>query len=192
MNKNALKKEYTWTPELRTTVFLGFLLRLIVLILIIYVMDGIWDIFYIEDDKKYEELAAVYKANAQGLLDFDLFEKITIGYAQRFWPFLMCVSAKLFSSAYTGRFINIILSTLCIVVVHKACYQVSENEKTALTAARLFAFLPMSILVSCFPIKDIFIMLGTMYAFYIFARVQKNGKVSWGQYILCAALMVCI
>ena len=35
-------------------------------------------------------------------------------------------------------------------------------------------------------------MLSTMYAFYVFTRVQKNCKVSWGQYLLCAALMVCI
>ena len=190
MNKHALKKENIWTSELRTTVLLGFLLRLITLILIIYVVDEVWDVFYIEDDKKYEELAAVYKANSQGLLDFNLFNKITRGYAQTFWPFVMCVSAKLFSSVYTGRFINIILSTLCIVITRNLCYEISGNDKTSLTAARLFAFLPFSILVSCFPIKDIFIMLSVMYAFYIFVRVQINRKVSAFQYVLCGALMI--
>lgn len=35
-------------------------------------------------------------------------------------------------------------------------------------------------------------MLSTMYAFYIFVRVQKNCRVSWGQYGLCGALMLCI
>ena len=185
-----LKKDNAWTPELRTTVFLGFLLRLIILILIVYVMDGIWDIYYIEDDKKYEELAAVYKANAHGLLDLELFNKLTIGYAQAFWPFVMCVSTKLFSSIYIGRFINIFLSTICIFIVYRLCYEVSGNEKTALTSARLFAYLPFSILVSCFPIKDIYIMMAVMYAFYIFVRVQSGRKVSAFQYFLLIALMV--
>ena len=191
MKDYRLKRDNAWTPKLRTTILLGFLLRLVVLILIIYIMDGMWDLFYIEDDKKYEELAAVYKANSIGLVDLDLFEKITLGYAQTFWPFVMCISAKLFGSIYTGRFINIILSSLCIVVTYKICYEVSGKEKTALTAARLFAFLPMPILVSCFPIKDIFIMLSTMYAFYIFVRVQSGRTVTWIQYGICGILLIC-
>lgn len=191
MSYNSLRKENGWTPELRTTVFVGFLLRLVMLILIIYVMDGMWDIFYIEDDKKYEELAAVYKANAHSLLDMDLFDKITLGYVQTFWPLVICVSAKLFSTIYIGRFFNILLSTLCVPVIYKLCYEISGNQKTSLTAARLFAFLPFPILVSCFPIKDLFITFSVMYAFYIFVRVQSDRKVTWLQYALCATLMIC-
>lgn len=190
MNKNALRKKSSWTPELYTTVLLGLLLRVVVLILVVYVMDGMWDVFYLEDDKKYEELGAIYRANANGLVDMELFDELTIGYAQMFWPFVMCVFAKLTSSIYAGRFINVILSTLCISVVYKLCYEVSGNERTSLTAARLFAFLPFPILVSCFPIKDIYIMLAVMYAFYIFVRVQSGTKVSVFQYVLLIALLV--
>lgn len=192
MRDYRLKRETSWTPELRTTIFLGFFLRLAMLIVIVYIASEYWDIFYIEDDKKYEELAAVYKANAHGLVDMELFEKLTIGYAADFWPFVTCVGAKLFNTIYIGRFFNVILSTFCIGITYNLCYEISDNQKTALTAARLFAFLPFPILVSCFPIKDIFIMMGTMYAFYIFVRVQRGRKVSLLRYILLSVLLICI
>ena len=187
-----LKKESAWTPEARATVLIGFVLRLVMLCIIIYALDGIWDLYYIEDDKKYEELAAVYRANAHNFVDLELFEDLTIGYAATFWPFVMCVTAKLFNTIYVGRFINVILSTLCIVNTYNLCYEVSGNKKTALTAARLFAFLPFPIVVSCFPIKDIFIMMGALYAFYIFVRVQCGKTVSMPQFALLAILLICI
>ena len=93
-----LKKDTAWTPEARATVLIGFALRLVMLFIIIYALDGIWDIYYIEDDKKYEELAAVYRANAHGIFDMELFENLTIGYAATFWPFVMCVTTKLFNT----------------------------------------------------------------------------------------------
>jgi len=192
MRDLRLKKESAWTPEARATVLIGFALRLVMLIVIVYMLDGIWDIYYLEDDKKYEELAAIYRANAQSLFDADLFDTITIGYAATFWPLIMCVTAKLFGTIYVGRFINVILSTICIAVTYNLCYELSGNQKTALTAARLFAFLPFSVLVACFPIKDIFIMLGTMYAFYIFVRIQNDRKVSVFQFVLLATLLICI
>lgn len=190
MNYNLLKKEKAWTPELRTTVFLGLVLRLAMLILITVVLDGVWDVFFLEDDKAFEELAGKYRFNANGVLDWELFEDLTEGYMQRFWPFVMCVSTKLFGYLYTGRVINVVLSTICIPVTYRLCYEISGNEKTALTAARLFAYLPFPILVSCFPIKDIFITLGVIYAFYIFVRVQNDRKVSAGQYVLLIILSI--
>ena len=170
MKDYRLKRETSWTPELRTTIFLGFFLRMVMLIVIVYIASEYWDIFYLEDDKKYEELAAVYKANARSMMDMELFNKLTIGYAADFWPFVMCIGAKLFSTVYIGRFLNVIFSTICIGVTYNLCYEISDNQKTALTAARLFAFLPFPILVSCFPIKDIFIMY-SWDSFHIFNNI---------------------
>ncbi len=192
MRERRLQKENIWTPEARATIWIGFLLRLTMVLIVLYVASHYWDIFYIEDDKKYEDLAAVYRANARGLLDLELFNVITAGYAATFWPFVMCVATKLFGTIYIGRYLNVILSTICIALTYKLCYEISGNQKTALTAARWFAFLPFSILMACFPIKDIFIMMGVMYAFYIFVRVQNSRKVSILQCVLLVALLVCI
>lgn len=192
MRDFRLKKETPWTPEARATVWIGFLIRLVMLIVILYVASTYWDIYHIEDDKKYEELAAVYRANASGVWDAELFETLTVGYAATFWPFVMCVTTKMFGYIYVGRLINVVLSTLCIVMTYNLCYEVSGNQKTALTAARWFAFLPYSVLVSCFPIKDLFIMLATFYAFYIFVRIQNERKVSMFQYVLLSVLLICL
>lgn len=195
MNAKMLNKEKVWTSKATSTVFLGLLLRVAMLFVVVYVAKESfdWDIFYIEDDKKYEDLAAVYRANARSWFDIELFDTLTKGYAARFWPFVMCMTTKVTGYLYVGRVINVLLSALCIAVTYMLAYEVSENEKTALTAARLFAFLPFPIIVSCFPIKDIFIMLGTMYAFYVFVRVQQGRrKVSIGQYVLLVAFLICI
>ena len=190
MNNYLLKREKNWTPQLRNAVLIGFLLRIMTLLLITVVLEGVWDVFFIEDDKKYEELAAVYRANAHGVLDLELFEDLTKGYMQRFWPFVICVSTKMIGYLYTGRLINVCLSTICIPITYRLCYEVCGNDRTALTAARVFAFLPFSVLVSCFPIKDIFIMMAVMYAFFIFVRVQSGRKVSAFQYVLLFALLI--
>ena len=165
------KKDNIWTSQAYATVYFGFLLRIVMFVVILYIASESWDIFYIEDDKKYEELAAVYKANAHGIFDKELLDTLTLGYAAAFWPFVICIATKLTGYAYIGRLINVFLSTICIAVTYNLTYEVAGNQKTALTAARLFAFLPFPILVCCFPIKDIFIMMGTMYAFYIVVRV---------------------
>ena len=127
MNYNRLKKDSPWTSEARITILLGFLARLTMLMIIIYALDGIWDLYYIEDDKKYEGLASLYLANARGLFDLELFNKITVGYAATFWPFIMCMSAKLFQSIFVGRYINVILSTCCIAVTYNLAYDEAGN-----------------------------------------------------------------
>ncbi|MBQ3202084.1 MAG: hypothetical protein IJB36_00400 [Clostridia bacterium] len=187
-----LKKESIWTPKARATVLIGFALRLVMLFVIIYALDGVWDLYYLEDDKAFEELAGKYLYNSHGMLDFELMEELTRGWASPFWAYVLCVSTGLTKTIYAARYINVILSTICIAVVYCLCYEISQNKKTALLAARLFAYLPVPILISCFPFKDVLITLGVMYAFYIFICVQKDKKVSAIQFLLCALLLVCV
>ena len=192
MRDLRLKKESAWTPEARATVLIGFALRLVMLIVIVYMLDGIWDIYYLEDDKGFEELAGKYLYNAHSVFDVELMQQLSVGWLSPFWAYVLCISTGLTRSVYAARFLNVVMSTLCIAVTYNLCYEVSGNQKTALIAARLFAFLPFSVLVCCFPIKDIFIMLCVMYAFYLFVRVQNDRKVSVVQVALCAVLLICV
>lgn len=192
MRDYRLKRETAWTSEAYATVWIGFFLRLLMLIIVVYVASEFWDIYYLEDDKWFEELCGKYLYNARSVFDWELMEELTRGWVSPFWAYVLCLSSGLTRTIYAARYINVVLSTLCIVVTYNLCYEVSENQKTALTAARLFAYMPLSILVSCFPIKDIFIMLGTMYAFYIFVRLQNDRKVSAVQIGLLVVLLVCI
>lgn len=192
MKEKRLKKESPWTAEAYTTVWVGFLLRLVMLIIILYIAGQYWDLYYLEDDRLFEVLANRYLYNARAIIDWEMVEALTTGWTSPFWAYVLCFSAGLTRTIHAARYINIVLSTLCIAVTYSLCYEVSGNQKTALTAARLFAFMPFSVMVCCFPIKDIFIMFGTMYAFFLFVRVQNGRKVSVPQYVLLAILLTCI
>lgn len=192
MNEKRLYKDIPWTTDARTTVIIGFLLRMVMLIVIVYMLDGIWDMYYLEDDKMYEEVAKKYLENSRGLIDGDLLFELTRGWSAPFWVYVLCISGKLMGTMYASRFINVILSTLCIVATYNLTYEISGNQKVSLTAARLFAFLPFPILISCFPFKDLFIMYGVMYTFRLFVRVQNDRKLSIGQVILCVILLICM
>lgn len=192
MSEVRLKKERIWTPALGSTILFGFLIRLAVLIFMVHIADSFWDIFFIEDDKKFEELAAVYRANASSPFDMQLFDDLTIGYKQQLWPFVICFFTKLTGYTYIGRVINVIASSACIYVIYALSYTVVNDHKVALRAARLFAFLPITILISCFPIKDILIMLGVVYAFYIFVSLQTGQRVALWRILLCAGLLICV
>lgn len=190
LSTSKLINDNSWNSQVTITMIFGFLLRILVLLVILYVTNDSWEIFYLEDDKKYEEMAQLYRAYSDSVWNVRLLKKMTNGYAATFWPLTMCLFTKLFNYVYTGRVLNVVLSTLCIGVTYKLCYEVSGNQKTALLSARLFAYMPFSIVVCCFPIKDIFIMLGTIYAFFIFVRVQNNRTVTIWQWVLLAGFLI--
>lgn len=190
MNPVELKKEKIWTPQLRNTVLIGFLLRVLMLILITVILNGVWDLYFIEDDQKFEELVGNYMDNANSPFDFDTLRGMTREYIAPFWPWVICIFGKMFGYLYIGRAINVVLSTLCIPVIYSLTRLVSGRDKMALLSARLFAFMPITILIPCFPVKDIFIMLGVLYAFYTFVCFQSSRHVGVGQIILCTALLV--
>ena len=190
MNNVSTSKKTDDFSAIKKVLIGGFLLRIAVLIFIFTVGTMFSNPYFLSDDISYENLARYYLYNAKGVFDFDLFDRITRGYMQSFWPLVECISAKLFNNMYAGRIINIILSTSSVYVIYKLTFEISNNGKTALTAAKLFAFLPISVLTCCFPIKDIYITFGVMYAFYIFVRIQKGTMPSVKQIIFCSVLLV--
>ena len=51
------------------------------------------------------------------------------------------------------------------------------------------AFLPVNVLICCFQIKDIFLTIGVLYAFYIFLMLKNSRKVKAHQIIICVLLL---
>lgn len=192
MRDYRLKKESPWTQEAYATVWIGLILRFVMLIIILYAASEYWDIYSLEDDKVFEELAGKYLFNAKSVLDWELMGKLARGWLSPFWAYVLCIASGLTRTIYATRYLNVVLSTLCIVVTYNLCYEVSGSQKIALMAARLFAYMPFPVLIACFPFKDIFIMLSTMYAFYVFVRIQNNRKVAIHQYVLLSVLLVCV
>ena len=187
---SVLQKKQSNIYKLKNVLLGGFLVRLVVFVFIFTIGLTFSEPYFLSDDISYEQLAKYYMLNANSVLDLDLFDRMTVGYMQQFWPFVECFCAKLFNNMYAARVVNILLSTACIAVIYKLTYEVCENEATSLRAAKLFAYLPISVLTCCFPIKDIYITLGVMYAFYTFVCIQNGKKITLKQIVLCVALLV--
>lgn len=170
-------------------VILGFLLRLAILILILALKERVTP-YFLGDDLKYETTAYQYLFFKEKMIDLELIKSLTKGYAQPFWPYVMCISAGLFNSMFVGRFLNILMSAACIKIVYNIVGLLTGKEKPALLAAKLFAFLPLTVLTCCFPIKDIFLTMTVMYTFYIFLLVYYKQKLPAGKVLLCIAGLV--
>ena len=191
MNEGIVNQ--TSKKAIKNTMIIGFVVRLILLVFILTIGTMISEPYFIADDIKYEEQARAYLQQAGGLIDIRLLDNLLRGYMQPFWTTIMCVSAYLFKTVYAGRFLNIIISVLCINIIYKLTYLLSNsNEKAALTASRLFAYLPVTVFTCCFPIKDIYITFSVFFAFYIFVCVQKSLpvimhylRIAFGRNIFC-------
>lgn len=170
-------------------VILGFLLRLAILILILSLKSKVSP-YFLGDDWKYETTAYQYLFFNEKAIDLELIKSLTKGYARPFWPYVMCISAGLFNSMFVGRFLNILMSAVCIRIVYNIVGLLTGKEKPALLAAKLFAFLPVTVLTCCFPIKDIFLTMTVMYAFYIFLLVYYKQKLPAWKVLLCIAGLV--
>lgn len=192
MSKLVIKlkgKSDAWS-EMYGIVLWGFVLRAVVLIIMLSIKSRVAP-YFIADDISYEATAQRYLFGAAGVFDFPYLNRMLDDYIQPFWPMVLCLSAKLFGTIYAGRMINILLSTACIPVIYKTVLLLSGNAKTAKTAGKLFAFLPLPVLVCCFPIKDTFLTLTVLYAFYMFLLVSKEQHVGFFRLALCAVGLVC-
>lgn len=177
------------SSTIKNVMLAGFVIRLSALLFMLFFAVSWTEPYFISDDILYERMAGLYLDNAHRLVDFSAFSRLPGGFLQPFWPWVMCISAYLFGSIYASRFINIILSTLCIRQVYKITLNISNNEETALTAAKLFAFLPVTVLTCCFPIKDIFLTFAVLYCFNVFVELQSGEKITAIKVIFCAALL---
>ena len=167
----------------------GFFLRLVLLVFMLTFATDWTEPYFISDDINYERIAEIYMNNAGRIIDATTFNRVASGFLQPFWPWVMCISSYIFKNIYAGRVINIVLSALCIGKAYDLTYNISENEKTAKLAAKLFAFLPVTVLTCCFPIKDIFLTYAVLFAFNTFVEFQ-NGKKIKISHILISALLL--
>lgn len=173
------KQQTTNNHSLKMTVILGLSIRLLALLFILTIGQSFSIPYYIIDDRNYELLAQRYMQQAQSIIDISTLTSIgALSYLEIFWPCLVCISAKALGFLYAGRIINCIFSTACIVVIYHIVSLLTQSEKTRLLSCRLFAFLPLSVLVCCFPIKDIFLMYAVLRVFFIIQMWHDDKKIS--------------
>lgn len=177
---------------IKNLIIKAFLLRIIVCAAILYFGTYYFDeIYFISDDVQYEALAQAYLLRASHPLDFVALDAIgATGYLQVFWPYVICFVAYCFNYVHAGRFLNILLATIAVKLIYDLTKSLSNNHKTAMTAARIYAYFPYPVLVCCFPIKDIYLTVAVLYTFIILVRFQKSESIRVYQLIVCALLMI--
>lgn len=181
------------TKELKRIMLIGLFFRICVLIFILTIGEYFSEPYYISDDRTYELLAKRYLEVAQSPYDLNAFKFIgAYGYLEVFWPWVMCISAKLFGSIYIGRILNCFIAVANIKLVYDLAMQVCENKTVALRAAKLMAFLPVMIFVCCFPIKDIFLMYAVLNTFLLLVHWQNNARISFYSIVWEAFLLLAI
>lgn len=192
MNDKALNlEEEYYHQKIKRVIIFGFFLRIFTLLLIVFVLSEWVDPYFISDDIQYEKIVKLYLNNASSVVDVNAFSYIgASGYLKVFWPWVLCISAYIFKTIYAGRFVNIILSTIAIGVVYKLTEAITENKMTAIKAGKLFAYLPITILTCCFPIKDIFLTLATLCVFLLFVKFEKGEHIS--SWFLIVDIFLCI
>ena len=164
---------------MKIIVICGFFCRILTLVFMLTIAQSFSEPYYIYDDRDYELLVQKYLQRANGIIDYPALSRIgALSYMESFWPCLICISAKTFGFLYAGRVINCILSTACIKVIYDIMCLVTQSEKTRLTACGLFAFLPLSVIVCCFPIKDIFLMYAVLKVFFLIEMWHDDKKIN--------------
>lgn len=187
MQNNIIKGRFGLPSDLNKILIWALLLRIVLFFIVINSDDP----FIITDDRAYEEISKTYLQFANGLWDWNaIYATGGDGYLQVFWPYVICIFAKLLGTEYAGRILNIILSTLCVYVVYELAQRITKNQNKSILAAKLMAFLPYPLMFCVFNIKDFYIMFGVFYSFSLFLKWQDNEHVRVGEIILSLFLLV--
>lgn len=182
----------TFNKELKQTIWRGAILRLLFLMVVVSLKDII-DPFLLDDDEMFENIALEYIKSGRSLFDFDYAESLRLsGTIQSFWHYFMCFSSALFGSAIAPRIINCLISTYIIYLVFSLTKNISSDENSALTAAKVYAYIPYMWIFCVFPFKDIFLSCAVFYIINELVKFQTFGKISITQIVIIAILSVCI
>lgn len=188
LNKNSYYKS-----QLKRILIGGFVLRFLFLFLVVVVFKDSVSPYVMSDDIMYEDVAKRFLQSANSIFDFQAASILGVdGYLEVFWPYVMCFSAKLFHTELAGRILNCIMSTYCIYLVYNLTELISKKSETAISAAKLFAFLPYPLIICCFPLKDIFLTTVVLILFTIFVKFQNDIKIPISQMLTTSVLLVAV
>lgn len=186
--KITLKKNIT------QVIFWALIVRVLFLA-ILYLVNSLADIrpYIITDDQTYDRYANDYLKSATSLFDVGAFNRMGANrIKENFWVWVVSVVTYLFKSVVFVRILNIILSVASVGLIYKLTNHISNDEKTALRAAKLFAFLPYPLIICCFPIKDIFILFVVLLFIETFFEYIKTLKFRLIKIFILGILLYCV
>lgn len=183
----------------------AFLIRIAMLICIVLLADvlpayGFMGNSVSYDDYRYEQGAIEYAHSADGIIDLPAFTKIFDSMRDNtghhtsslydffswstLWYWIVCILAYITKWRWSIRILNILLVTLSIKYIYRLT-QYIYGKRTALMAAKLMAYLPYTVVFSCFSYKDCFVMFCTFYLWYFFIKKKYVNINTTGERFGC-------
>lgn len=159
------------------------------------------------DDWRYLKGAEIFTRNAKNIFDFNAFTKAYalledwVGYsikgkglfsATPLWYFVCCFVTYIFRTGWVVRIITACLGAVSILYIYKFALYI-YGKKTALLTAKLVAFLPYTVIFSCFAYKDHLMMLVMFYIYYKAAKFRCLKEISRSEIVMiavCCLLML--
>ena len=174
-------------------IIIGALVIRLIVLLIIFVITPKWSIGFYgntigQDDVRYEKGAVRFAEIATSLFDYSAFADAYSEYgdyvgfvdnvfsATPLWYWVVCLVYYFFNSIIVIRILNVLLSIIAIALLYKLV-KLLYGEDTAITAARLMAYLPYTVVFSCFAYKDTLVMVLTIYLLYRIIDYRTNRKI---------------
>lgn len=197
--------------KVKRIVICALILRLIML-LVIAVGDGFQQEGFLSstiraDDWRYLRGAEIFSNNTSGLFDLSAFTKAYasledwVGYsiqskglfsATPLWYFISCFVTYVFKSSWIVRILTACLGAAAIIYIYKFTLYI-YGRKTALLSSRLVAFLPYTVIFSCFAYKDHLMMTVMFYIFYKAAKFRRLKEIKPFEIVMvavCAIVMM--
>lgn len=174
------------------TIIGGLLVRIIILIVIACFAKSISAYGFLGntpayDDFRYEQGAYLYSQQADKIIDVGTFTRIfdsfgdwtghhlmrplTEGYL---WYWIVCILVYITKWRWSIRLLNILFSVATINCIYNIAYY-CFSEQSANIAAKLWAYLPYTVIFSCFSYKDNLVAYFIFYLFFKFVQA-KNGN----------------
>lgn len=180
------------TDKLHRIMFVGLVLRLIVLTIVLTTRSAISIGFmgdsFLNDDVRYEAGATIYSETAQSLIDVDAYRSAYLAVGDGvgsntegvfsstpLWYWICSGMMYIFHTNIVIRLLNVLLGVLSIKYVYLFVSELS-SEQVAIKSARLMAYLPYPVIFCCFAYKDQLLTFILFYLFYKAARYRNTGK----------------
>ena len=192
-----LKENNKQNKNIYLSIFIqAFAFRLLLFLLVFLFWNEI-DPFFVSDDKMYSSFISYYLKNASSLIDFKSFfdAKYSNGLfsdTYHVWLWLCAIVSYIFNNELAIRFVNIIFSSISVVLIYQLCRETGEKESVCIGASKLYAFMPYTAFSALFVIKDISLTTFVLLLLLLLAKIYNNKLINLSQFISVLALFFII
>lgn len=169
--------EYTERHSFLVKIFFWSMIIRLLYLLFLLCQPYRMSVSLLEDDMYYEFFGEEYILSATSLFDNDAFNLAltAVGGNKNYhmWFWTVAVITYIFKSTLFVRLLNIVVSSLIPIQIYHLCELVGLDLNKSKLACQLYAFMPYSVIMSCFVFKDILLTFLVMHLCIILFTQRK-------------------